>query len=93
MAICNGETARPPSENASPDTGSTNDRGSLPNVNITECSRMMPTAMVDINQAFEPARTNGLTATRSINMPHKAHSASAQTMATPIGQPSVVEKT
>ena len=91
IAICSGETARPPSENASPETGSTSERGSLPNVNITACSRMMPAATVAISQALEPARTNGRTATRSISMPHSAHSASAATMASAIGQPSVTE--
>ena len=63
----------------------------MPKVNITVCSRMMPTATVDISQAFEPARTNGRTATRSISMPHSAHSASAATMASTIGQPIVTE--
>ncbi len=54
---------------------------------------MMPTAMVAISQAFEPARTNGRTAVRSISMPHSAHSTRAATIASAIGQPQLAEKT
>ncbi len=53
---------------------------------------MMPSATVDMSHAFEPARTNGRTAMRSIATPHTAHSASAISTDGSIGHPSLTLK-
>ena len=67
-------------------------RGSLPKVNSTRLSMMMPSATVAISQAFEPRRTKGRTAKRSMAMPATAHSSSDAAMAAAIGQPCVTAK-
>jgi hypothetical protein len=64
-------------------------RGSVPNHSITTLSSTMPSATVAISHAFEPRLANGRTARNSTARPYSAHSASASTMASGIGQPSV----
>lgn len=59
MAICSGDTDTPPTEKARSETGSTRLRGSLPEVNMTECSRISPTATVDMSQPFETRAHEG----------------------------------
>lgn len=64
-------------------------RGSLPKVNITRLSTTMPSATVAISQLSDPRLAKGRTAANSTASPYTPHSASASTMASGIGQPSV----
>jgi hypothetical protein len=65
-------------------------RGSLPKVNSTTLSTMMPPATVAMSQASELRSTNGRTRTRSTIRPKTAQPASASGAAIQNGRPNVI---